>query len=359
MKEVKIPVTSYEEFQNQAAKNPNLLNETPWIIDGFIKNWPRYDDWRQISWLKERFGDIEGFARAPQFITNKNDNIYGVETNFSDYIDYIRNPDQVREIYNGDWLYGSCDEFLKQDMPLYCGSLKLLNRADDDIFNELHPLVPPPLENWNAALPYYYQLFNHFWLLVSLPKALTPLHQDNNGTIALIAQLKGKKRAILYHPNDEQYFFNPDVGFMDPVNPNEADFPNWEKAQPWTGDLCEGQMLIIGANWGHHVETLETSISVSLDFVNQSNIDAYAASPQWPEVFGKRIKARPAMVTSKMPDLITEAEIESMDPVSLGRLVISAILKSAIAQNPDSETAEIRRILLGHLNKLTPEMVKA
>ena len=243
-------------------------------------------------------------------------------------------------------------------MPLYCGSLRPLNRADDPIFEELHPIVPPPLENWNAALPYYYQLFNHFWLLVSLPGALTPLHQDNNGTIALIAQLKGKKKAILYRPEDERYFFNSDIGFMNPLAPDEVYFPDWRKAQPWIGELCEGQMLIIGANWGHHVETLETSISVSLDFVNQSNIAAYATAPQWPEVFGKRIKTKPAMVTAKIPGLITESEIDRMDAISLGRLVTCAILQAAVQSNPGSDTAKIRQTLLDHITPLVPQMAQ-
>lgn len=346
-----IPVVSRDEFQRLAEENPLVLHQNPWIVDGYIQHWPGYRDWQDLAYLQARFGHLKAFAKAPNFITNRKSSLVSVETSFRQYIDYILNPEAVREIYDGCWMDGDYEQFRAQRLPLYCGTLRFVHQANDPIFEAVSPLVPPPLRPWNHALPYYYSLFNHLWLLVSLPGALTPLHTDNNGTIALIAQLKGRKRATLYSPADLAHVFNSDVGFMDPEKPDEDDFPNWRKATRWTGNLDVGQVLFVGTNWAHHVETLETSISVSFDFVDASNIDAYAASAAWAGVFGDRIKRNPGMV-GKMPGVLTIDEIDRLTSVELGRRVMAHILRSAIPQTDRSNTDSIRRLYLRHLDEL-------
>lgn len=344
-----IPVVSCEEFQRLAEQNPNLLHENPWIIEGYIQHWPEYRNWQDLEYLQARFGHLKAFAKAPNFITNRKSSLVSVGTDFRQYIDYILHPERVQEIYAGCWMDGDYEQFLAQNLPLYCGTLRIVHQADDPIFQEVQPLVPAPLEPWNHALPYYYSLFNHFWLLVSLPGALTPLHTDNNGTIALIAQLKGRKRATLYSPADLRHVYNPGIGFMDPVQPDENDFPTWNSAVKWTGDLGVGQVLFVGTNWAHHVETLETSVSVSFDFVDQSNMAAYAASAVWAQVFGDRIKRNPSLIVAKVQGELTLAEIEGLPSANVGRRVMAHILRSALAGEKTSDVSSIRRLYLAHL----------
>ena len=244
---------------------------------------------------------------------------------------------------------GTYDDFVAQPLPLYCGNLKIVQKASDSVFDEVTPLLPAPLETWNYALPYYYSLFNHFWLLVSLPGALTPLHTDNNGTIALIAQLKGQKKATLYSPTDLPCVYNPNIGFMDPCKPEETDHPTWRAAVPWTCVLEPGQVLFVGTNWAHHVETLETSISVSYDFVNESNIAAYASAPQWAESFGRRLKIDPGLVADRMRGALSSEAISQMPATDLGRRVMADLLRSSLAQAEASEQSIIRGRYLTHL----------
>lgn len=351
MKAKQIPVVSHEEFERLATRNPNLLHENPWIVSGYIENWSGYRQWQEMDYLQTRFGSLKAFAKAPNFITNRRASLVSVETNFSQYIDYIRNPECVKEIYSGCWMDGTYEDFVAQELPLYCGTLRIVHQADDKIFEEVSPLVPAPIEPWNHALPYYYSLFNHFWLLVSLQGALTPLHTDNNGTIALIAQLKGRKRAMLYSPDDLRHVYNPSVGFLDPLKPDKTDFPTWDSAIQWAGDLDVGQVLFVGTNWAHHVETLETSISVSFDFVDKSNIAAYAASAGWAEVFGNRIKRNPGLIVDKMHGEISLADIESLPTVTVGRRVMAHILRSALRDAKASDKSFIRDLYLGHLEE--------
>jgi hypothetical protein len=344
-----IPVVSSAKFAQLAAQNPNLMHETPLIVEGYIERWPNYRQWQDIAYLQERFGHLKAFAKAPNFITNRKSSLVSVETDFRRYIDYVLQPERARELYAGCWIDGDYEQFVAQNLPLYCGTLRIVHRADDPVFREVSPLVPPPVRTWNHALPFYYTLFNHFWLLVSLPGALTPLHTDNNGTIALIAQLKGRKRATLYSPADLPHVRNPDVGFMDPVHPDDSDFPSWSRAVKWTGDLEAGQVLFVGTDWAHHVETLETSISVSFDFVNETNIPHYARAVSWATVFGDRIKRNPAVIQGRTDGIISLAEIHSLDSVTIGRRVMRQILQFAVTDEDFSDVATARRSYLTHL----------
>lgn len=343
-----IPVVSHQEFARLAEADPNLVHARPWIVEGYIEQWPGYRDWQDLAYLRRRFGHLQAFAKAPNFVTNKKDRLVSVETGYAQYLDYIERPQQVREIYDGCWLDGDYVEFLDLGLPLYCGTLKIVRRADDPVFAEVNPLLPAPLRAWNAALPYYYSLFNHFWLLVSLPNALTPLHVDNNGTIAIIAQLRGRKRATLYAPTDLPYVRGPS-GFLDPIRPDPDAFPVWDRAVPWVGDLAPGQTLFVGTEWAHHVTTLETSISVSFDYVDQSNLAAYATSTGWATALGERVKRNADLFVAKTAGLLSHGAIREAPAVAIGRSLMSHVLRPLCDRPEDDEARRVRRVYAGHL----------
>jgi hypothetical protein len=349
MKQKAIPIVSAEVFEDCLAENPRLLHDSPLIVSGYIQNWPGYRRWQDLDYLRERLGHLSAFAKAPNFITNCNDKLVSVETDFARYLDYIRDPSRVKELYDGRWLDGSYEEFAAQPLPLYCGTLRFVHSANDATFGEFQPLVPRPIKTWNHALPYYYSLFNHLWLLVSLPGALTPLHVDNNGTIALIAQLSGRKRATLYSPNDFRHVHNPAVGYMDPENPDDTNFQTWDSAVKWTADLKQGQVLFVGTGWLHHVRTVEQSISISFDFVDRSNIASYARSPDWATVLGTRVKNKPDTFVDKLKGALTWSQVDSLPPVAIGRLVMAEILRATPSDATVPDVQRIRELYLHHL----------
>jgi hypothetical protein len=347
-----IPVVTADQFAQLHRHDPQLLHRSPWIVSGYTEQWPCYRAWQDLGVLRERFGQLNAFAKAPNFVTHRSTSLVSVETDFSRYLDYIEAPHRVEELYAGRWLEGSYEAFAAQDLPLYCGTLRLVHSADDPLFAELKPLLPAPLEAWNHALPYYYSLFNHLWLLVSLPGALTPLHIDNNGTIALIAQLRGRKRATLYAPDDLRHVYREGIGYMDPESPDAGEFPSWKEATPWFADLLPGQTLFVGTNWAHHVRTLETSISVSFDFIDQTNIAAYATSPDWASVLGNRVKSRPDVFLARLGGLFGPGELETMPPVEIGRQVMRAILDASLRRATTSPVENIRELYLRHLDQV-------
>jgi hypothetical protein len=352
VKQRAIPVVTAEEFELRFAENPRLLHDSPWVVNGYSEHWPGYRKWREIDYLRSRLGALKAFAKAPNFVTHVRDELVSVETDFARYLDYISDPDRVRELYEGHWLEGSYEAFAAQDLPLYCGTLRFVHSAQDPIFDEFKPLVPRPIETWNHALPYYYSLFNHLWLLVSLPGALTPLHVDNNGTIALIAQLRGRKRATLYSPDDHRHVYNPAVGYLDPERPDAKDFPTWQDAEKWTADVEEGQVLFVGTGWAHHVCTVEKSISISFDFVDASNLADYARSADWAMMLGKRVQKNPDIFLSKLGGTLTHAQVETLSDIEIGRRVMAEILRAATVSDSSANTQPIREAYLHHLMQL-------
>src|ERR1700761_5890273 len=158
-----------------------------------------------------------------------------VRTDFATYLDYVAHPDEMERIFEGCWVKGDAALFRELGMPLYCGNLQLARHGRDAVLEDITPLVPGRLPCANNEIPYYYQSGNHVWLYVSLAGALTPLHQDNNAVIAYLAQLKGEKEAILYAPADKRHFYTQGVGYLDPLHPDDRDFPSWRQATPWKG----------------------------------------------------------------------------------------------------------------------------
>ena len=352
-----IPTVTKEEFHELATNDPDMVHESPWIVNGLMETWSGYEAWGDLDALSSRFGHLNATAKSPQFSTHKDAPINGVRTQYSTYLDYIRDPHRVRELYPEPWDFGSLDGFLAQDRPLYSANIRIVTSASDPVLSEADPFLPPPLEVWNASIPYYYQLFNHFWLLVSLPGALTPLHCDNNGTIALIAQRQGEKKAVLYSPEDHRYVYNSEYGYLDPANPDEAQYPDWKLAERWEGTLSPGQILVIGTDWSHYVETLTPSISLSLDVVNDSNIHDYAQALDWAVSLGERIQKKPE-IASRFSDRF-KSLLSTSSASAIGREAMIEILRASMMRSrQDNNPTVVQARFLDELEAVVASSVE-
>ncbi|MGH8079924.1 MAG: cupin-like domain-containing protein, partial [Lysobacter sp.] len=184
------------------------------------------------------------------------------------------------------------------------------------------------------------------WLYVSRAGALTPLHQDNNAVIAYLAQLQGRKEAILYHPDDKPHFHNPAVGYFDPLNPNDEDFPTWRQAQPWTASLNPGELLIWGPNWAHHVVTHSDSITVSFDIINSLNLEAYALSRDWRHELGLFARKNAELIRSRIQDPRLHQALDSGSEEEIGREVMVCVLRSALKNELLARSRRVKEALL-------------
>ena len=88
-------------------------------------------------------------------------------------------------------------------------------------------------------------------------------------------QIKGVKDFILFPPSDAPYLYD---GAVDPMAPDLARFPLFEKAGGYRCQLRPGEVLCLPADWWHHVVAVEESITLSFEFVNATNFGRFMAA---------------------------------------------------------------------------------
>lgn len=329
---MRIPTYDLVEFSNLIARDPALLTRHPCVVRGFTGQWPASRTWVDLDTLAAAFGDLPVTAGAPQFTTNKTVPMCQVRTDFGTYIRYVQEPRKAASLFDGKWVKGDLAAWQRSGLPLYCGNMRLVRHAREAVLREITPLTPGSFECLNDQIPYFYQSGNHVWLYVSLAGALTPLHQDNNAVISYLGQLSGEKEAILYSPEDKPHFYTPGVGYLDPSNPDDAQFPTWREARPWTATLTPGDLLIWGPNWAHRVVTLSNSVTVSFDIVNRCNLVAYTRSDDWRDELGRFARKNAALVRARIADAEIDVKLEHATESDLGRAVMLRVLRAALDQ---------------------------
>lgn len=345
-----IPAYDLRDFDRLIEASPDVLLSHPCVVRGFTAQWPASRRWTDLDHLRELFGHLPVTAGAPQFTTHKHSRMCQVLTDFGRYLQYVQQPERLEELFAGQWRKGDPGVLRELDLPLYCGNLRLVRHCREAVFDDIAPIVPASLEYLNDDIPYYYQSGNHVWLYVSRAGALTPLHQDNNAVIAYLAQLKGRKQAIVYSPDDKPHFHNPAVGYFDPLKPNDEEFPTWRRAQPWTASLDPGDLLIWGPNWAHHVVTHSDSITVSFDIVNSLNLDAYASSMQWRHELGLFARKNAETIRARIHDGRVHRALDSGSEEEIGREVMVCVLRSALATALPARSRRVKQDLLRALD---------
>jgi hypothetical protein len=143
----------------------------------------------------------------------------------------------------------------------------------------LEEIQPPPyfLADWELALsPPIREILQ--WvsgrettsLYVGAPGTLSPLHRDFWNTHAYLAQVRGRKQVMLFPPGDAGFLYD---GRVDPALPDLAEFPLFANATAYTGTIGPGDILFMPSGWWHWVRGLDSSITVSHNFFNQTNIN--------------------------------------------------------------------------------------
>src|SRR5258706_6729922 len=164
------------------------------------------------------------------------------------------------------------------------------NRILDDTFptlkQDVEPLPDHFFPNW---LPESYlmknveRLFNRgakMEIYIGGKGGVFPmLHYDGLASHAFLMQIYGRKKFILYGPEQEQYLYRkpdqPNVSSIrDIERPDLNQFPLFAKAEPTTFILEPGESLFIPSKWWHTTKMLTPSISLSVNTANKSNWEA-------------------------------------------------------------------------------------
>jgi hypothetical protein len=111
------------------------------------------------------------------------------------------------------------------------------------------------------------------WLFLGPRGSCTPLHIDPSLTHAWLAQIHGRKRFILFPPEQVLDVWNNGV-FVDIFNPDMESFPKFSLASAYEVVLEPGDMLFIPSGWAHHVSCIDDSISLTFNFLPENHFSA-------------------------------------------------------------------------------------
>lgn len=186
------------------------------------------------------------------------------------------------------------------ELPLYLGFQPFSHHPE-----LLCDFSPPPVVDCiyaNSKGTLYEWYVREFGvILIGSSGTVTSLHADLFGTHNWLAQICGSKHWLLFAPGDAD---NVVCGKVDLLHPEALTAPNLRNAQPYETVLEPGEVIFVPQGWYHHVVSLSPSISISFNFVNQTNLLAHilGMSRDWP-LWSKRIKSLETQIESRFPNV--------------------------------------------------------
>ncbi len=249
----------------------------PAIVTDEMADWPARTRWT-FDLFRERYGDDQIYANSPLLLEEDvGCRPVQVLVSLRDYIDGLLDPAAPRRV---EFLRGTPEELAQNGLPLYAPSYRAL-ALHPELAADLHP-VPRFCDDWLSRFPaslvrfleLYGQPIN--FLLVAPTGGKAFLHQDYWGTHTYLAQLVGRKVAVLFSPADTGSLH--DGAVRDPFDCDPARFPRFAQATPHVAVLEPGELLFVPSLWWHFVITLEPSLTFSRHLATASNVGLYLAS---------------------------------------------------------------------------------
>ncbi len=233
---------SFDEFVQKYA-----LVGKPVIITDAMKDWKAPTKWN-FDFFRSECGSTN--------VKVKEDNMtaFDEQITIADYIDYMTSHDSNRRIYLANWFISNHPQLL-------------------DDYHE--PIYFP---NWLSRLPRKllrkYELDNPE-LFIGHQDTSVGLHKDPINGCAWLGMIKGRKKIVLFTPDQEELLYD---GKVDVFNPDLEKFPLYAKTNPVEVILEPEEILYIPPNWWHHVKNLEDSIALGSLIVNEWNSELYFQS---------------------------------------------------------------------------------
>ncbi|MGA8499303.1 MAG: cupin-like domain-containing protein [Xanthobacteraceae bacterium] len=113
-------------------------------------------------------------------------------------------------------------------------------------------------------------------IFISAAGARTRLHSDPWCSDAILCQLSGRKKVVMYSPAAAPDLCR-DGTVIDVDNPDRQSFPGFASRPPDIEDfLNQGETLYIPAGWFHHVLTVANSISLTWNFVHTVHAERFS-----------------------------------------------------------------------------------
>ena len=235
------PVDRRRDLSIKEFKREYFYPGRPVVIEDAIDQWKARSSWT-FDFFRFRFGkDI-------------------IETYRYEQGNY--QPDHINRIPLGAFI----DEIIANDWDTYpyymrdnCGFLLQHKELLTD-FSE-----PKYFFDWFRLLPTSMRRPG-LRIFIGPKGAVTNLHQDIWGTHFWMAQLAGRKRWVMFSPDQMGLLYN-NCWQVRPDNPDLDRFPMFANAKGLDCTIGPGDLIFLPSKWVHWVLSLDPTISLSYNFM--------------------------------------------------------------------------------------------
>ncbi len=227
-----IPVIDAENLSEIEFKKHYLMPQKPVILRGLWKQYPAYKKWN-YAFFKQAMGDIEvGLYSSTKADPSQTLSVPTEKMKFSKYLKLIETePTDLRL-------------FL---FPIFKYKPELLK-----------DFSYPKIIKGYIKLPFMF--FG--------PKgSVTRMHQDIDMSNVFLTQFEGKKRVVLFAPDQSDLLYKLPFNVhttVDIENPDYEKYPGLKYAKGVTGVLEFGDTLFMPSGYWHHIEYIEGGYGLSL-----------------------------------------------------------------------------------------------
>jgi Cupin-like domain len=244
----------------------------PVIVTDALNTWPARSKW-SFDFFKSRYGS----DRVVPSIWPGDKYLKVIQ--LSDYIDSLDDPYRPTPGFWIDLVTKLPCEALPNPprTPLYLTGWRAFN-LHPELLEDVE-LGPKFVDDWIPLLPAPFRKvmeettkYISGGFLIGPAGSVAMLHYDFLHTHAYLAQIAGRKKFVLFSPEDSEFLYG---GKVDPIRPDFKKYPLLRRASAYEGILEPGELLFLPSDWWHHVVALEKSITVGYNFFNRVNFGAY------------------------------------------------------------------------------------
>lgn len=228
----RIPVVDGGNITREEFESNYVIPQKPVILRGLWKQYPAYHKWN-YQFFKETMGNIEvGLFSSTKADPSQTLSVPTTKMKFSDYLALIeKEPTDLRL-------------FL---FPVFKYKPELLKDFDY-----------PAITKGYIKLPFMFFGPQH---------SITRMHQDIDMSNVFLTQFEGRKRVVLFHPNQSDLLYKLPFNVHTTVDIDKPDYetyPALRYAKGMEGILEYGDTLFMPSGYWHHIEYLEGGYGLSV-----------------------------------------------------------------------------------------------